>query len=118
MSASNFFSYWKYSCSTFPSPPSLATGSIDRNVCFEWDDTLREFDFNPITLTSGGCTDTGILIDYQISVPSALTKGHMKVSMNQVTNKFRVTGLSSGVSSAVDQEYPVTVTGTLPDGIT
>ena len=75
---------------------------------------MRSVDFNPITLTTGDCTDTGVLIDYQTSTPAALHLGHLKLSMDPYNNKLRFTGLTSGVSTSPGT-HTITVTGTLPD---
>ena len=80
-------------CSTFPTPPTLSGGSVSSNLCFWWDDKLREFSFSPITTT---CTDTVEIIDYAVTLPAALDPQHVKVSLDSYSNIIRLTGLSSG----------------------
>ena len=46
-------------CSTFP-VVTLNPGSVDfPNMCFDWDGVVVETPFNPITIATPVCTDTG-----------------------------------------------------------
>ena len=100
-------------CSTFPAAPALTNGSVDQSLCFEYDDVMQTFAFNPITMN--GCTDTGNLITYEINVAGILEPEYFKISADSIDNVIRFTALNGG---SVTGTHTLTVVGTLPDSVT
>ena len=102
-------------CSSYPSPPSLTAGSVTPTVCFDWDDTTSTRALTT-PMTVSGCTDTGIILNYQVDLSaSALTSDTFKLTIDGKNNLVRFTGLAGGTATGVQT---ITVTGTLPDNVT
>ena len=101
-------------CQNFPTPPSLVNGSIDQNICFEYDGVENTLPFTPITHPS--CADTEIIITYEIDISSTtLQPEYLKLTIDPYNNVVRWNGLVGGSTQGI---FVLTIKGTLPDGVT
>lgn len=99
-------------CTSWSSSPTLSGGSTDSNICFSFDDQTAEYPFNPVTTSSPSCTDSGNIVEYQVSLSNSLDPETFKLTIDPVSNVIRVTGVTGG---SVTTTQTITVKASLPD---